>query len=140
MNRLLQCVLVALTFVSVSAPGSEPIEIPSAVDYFEGTVEDALEHSKEADQSLFVYFYIPDCAACEFMYREFQGAFVGGFLNDRFINYRVDASDEENNGPELATRFSVDSYPTYLIIDHDGKVKHRATGAMEREIFKLAIS
>ena len=140
MKRLLQCVPVALLFLSVSAIGSEPVEIPSAVDYFEGTIEDALERARETEQSLFVYFYIPDSAACEYMYEEFQGAFVGGFFNDRFINYKVNASDKDENGPELATRFNVGSYPTYLILDHEGKVTHRASGAMEREVLKRTIS
>jgi len=140
MKRLLQCVLVALLFLSISAIGSEPVEIPSAVDYFEGTIEDALAHARETEQSLFVYFYIPDSAACEYMYKEFQGAFVGGFLNDRFINYKIDATDEGTNGPEVTTRFSVDSYPTYLILDHDGNVTHRASGAMKREVLKHTIS
>lgn len=140
MKRLLQCVLAALSFLSISALGSEPVEIPSAVDYFEGTIADALEHAKETEQSLFVYFYIPDCAACEYMYKEFQGAFVGSFFNDRFINYKVNAYDKDASGPELTSRFNVDSYPTYLILDHDGTVAHRASGAMKREVLKRTIS
>ncbi|MXW06865.1 MAG: thioredoxin family protein [Gammaproteobacteria bacterium] len=139
MNRLLQCAVVALTFMSVPTLGSEPIEIPSAVDYFEGTIEDAIENAKEEDQRLLVYFYTLDCASCEYMYEEFQGIYVGYFLNDRFINFKVDANDEESNGPDTASRFSVDSYPTLLILDHDGEVMHRITRAMEGSVLKNTI-
>ena len=62
---------------------------------------------------------------------------VGKFMNDRFVSFKVDAYDKETNGPDIAKRYRVGSYPTYLILDQTGKEKHRATSSMSAENFTL---
>ncbi|MXZ55246.1 MAG: hypothetical protein F4227_09155 [Gammaproteobacteria bacterium] len=137
MKRFLCFVVGVLTLSGLSALGSEP---HYGFSVFQESFDDSLEKAKEADLSIFVYFYEPDCATYEYMDYQFHRAWVWQFLNERFINVQVDASEEESNGPSLAKKYNINSYPTYLILDHHGKETHRATQAMEGGVFIDTIS
>lgn len=132
--------LALLSVASISALSSE-LTTDSGVSFFEGTFEEALDQAEQADLPLFVDLSIPGCAPCEFMATTvYVDSIVGKFMNDRFVSFKVDAYDKETNGPAIAKRYGVGSYPTYLILDHTGKEKHRATSSMSAENFTLAIS
>lgn len=132
MKRLLSCVVVALLLLAQSSLGSEP-RYPITVFY--ESFEDSLERAKETNQSVFVYFYERGCTACEYMDVELGRSSVWQYLNARFINVRIDASDEEANGPDLAKKHNISSYPTYLILDQDGTTMHQTKSAMEGGVF-----
>lgn len=122
-------VAIVLTFTASAVFGSES-ERDSSVSFFEGSFEAALEQAKQDDLPLFMYLTMPNCSPCEFMETKvFPDPEVGDYMNTRFVSFKLNAFDEEVNGPALAKRFSVMSYPTYLIIGHEGKVKHRSTSA-----------
>lgn len=132
-------IALALTFTASAVFGSES-ENDSGVSFFEGSFEAALEQAKQHDLPLFVYLTMPNCSPCEFMEtKTFPDSEVGKYMNTRFVSYKLDAFDEEVNGPALAKRFSVISYPTYLIIGHEGKVKHRSTSASNPDNFMRMI-
>ena len=136
MKLFLSHSIVALTVFALSTSASD-----SEVSFFEGSLEEALEHAEKSELPLFMYLTIPNCSPCEFMETEvFTSLSVGEFLNERFVSFKIDAFDENNNGPEIAKRYSVGSYPTYLILNHDGKVKHRSTSGMSAENFLRTIS
>lgn len=139
--KLINWIVLAVTSIaSISALASEP-KPESGISFFEGTLEGALDHAKQEGLPLFVDLSIPDCAPCEFMATEvWVNPTVGKFMNDRFVCIKVDAYDKETNGSDIAIRYSVGSYPTYLILDHDGKEKHRATSSMTADNFIRAIS
>lgn len=133
------CVAIVLPFSASTVFGS-PVEIYSGVSFFKGSYDAALEQAKQDDLPLFVYLTMPNCSPCEFMETNiFPDAEVGEYMNVRFVSYKLDAFDEEVNGPALAKRFGVISYPTYLVIGHEGKVKHRATSASSAENFMRMI-
>ncbi|MCY3884971.1 MAG: DUF255 domain-containing protein [Gammaproteobacteria bacterium] len=111
------------------------------VDFFEGTFKEALEQAKQEDSPLFVDLSIPECASCEFMATKvYTDSKVGEFINARFVSFKLDAYDEEANGPVIAQRYSVGSFPTYLILDPDGNERHRASGSMNSDAFIRSIS
>ena len=113
---------------------------PGHAPFFEESFENSLENAKEEDKSLFVYFCKQDSVACQYMDNQFLRWSVGSFLTTRFINVKIDVENDESNGPDLAKRFSISTYPTYLILDHNGKETHRATRAMQRGVFIDTIS
>ena len=122
-------VAIVLTFTASTVFGSES-EKDSGVSFFEGSFEAALEQAKQDDLPLFMYLTMPNCSPCEFMETKvFPDPEVGEYMSTRFVSFKLDAFDDEVNGPALAKRFSVISYPTYLIIGHEGKVEHRTTSA-----------
>ena len=45
---------------------------------------------------------------------------VGDYLNARFVCVKIDA--EKGEGPELAKRYKVKAYPTFVAIDPDEEV------------------
>ncbi len=132
-------VSIVLTFSASTVFGS-PVITYSGVRFFEGSFENALEQAKQEELPVFVYLTIPNCSPCEFMETEvFPDSSVGDYMNARFVSFKLDAFDEESNGPAIAKRFSVVSYPTYLIVGHDGKVKHRSTSASNPKNFMRMI-
>ncbi|MDR2414705.1 MAG: thioredoxin family protein, partial [Odoribacteraceae bacterium] len=58
---------------------------------------------------------------------------AGSFFNARLINIRVDM--EAGDGPAIKQRYRVRGYPTFLILDPDGKEVNRFTGAREFTAF-----
>lgn len=140
MNRILRYIVGGLMLVAQTTLCAEP-EVEAKVIFFDGSFEDALDQAKQSNLPLFVYLTIPNCAPCEYMETQvFTNLSVGEFLNDRFVNFKVDAFDEDANGPTIAKRYSVGSYPTYLILDQDGKISHRSTSGMIAQNFIRAIS
>ena len=140
MNRILRYLVVALVLATFTAIGSEPIDEPG-LSFFEGSFDEALDYAKQEDLPLFMYLTMPNCSPCEFMETKvFPNPSIGEFMNARFVSVKLDAYDEEANGPALAKRYHVGSYPTYLILDHDGKVTHRATSSMSATNFIRTIS
>lgn len=133
--------VLAVFFVgSISAFSSE-LGTDSGVSFFDGTFEEALDHAKQSDLPLFVDLSIPDCPPCVFMATNvYVNSTVGKFMNERFVSFKLDAYDKEANGPAITKRYGVGSFPTYLILDHDGKEKHRATSSMSADNFIRAIS
>ncbi|MYD44893.1 MAG: hypothetical protein F4W92_00860 [Gammaproteobacteria bacterium] len=136
MKKFLSCVVCGISLLALSSSASEPGHAP----FFGESFEVSLESAKKVDQSLFVYFCKPESTACQYMDYEFSRWSVGNFLNTRFINVKINVDDEESNGPDLATRYKISSHPTYLILDHNGKVLHEATRAMEGSVFIDTIS
>ena len=136
LKRFLWYVVGVLTLSALSAVGSEPRHEP----FFGESFEESVENAKEEDKSLFVYFYKQDSVACQIMDNQFLQRSVGRFLTTRFINVKIDVENDESNGPDLAKRFSISTYPTYLILDHNGKETHRATRAMQGDVFIDTIS
>jgi hypothetical protein len=58
---------------------------------------------------------------------------VAEFFNKQFINAKIDM--EKGEGINLAKKYEVYAYPTFLILNPDGEVLHRSCGAMQAEQF-----
>ncbi len=102
--------------------------------YFEDlTFDQALEKAKINRQMLFVDCYTSWCGPCKYMTSKiFPQEKVGDYLN-RFICVKYDMEKEE--GIELAKRFGVVAYPTFLLIDMNGNVRHKVVGGGEADPF-----
>jgi len=97
------------------------------IQFFNGSWNAALAEARRQHKPLFVDFHTHWCPPCHKMAREaFPNPTVGEKFNTTFINYQVDA--EVGEGPELARRFGVRSYPTALYLTADGGLVHRAVG------------
>jgi thiol:disulfide interchange protein len=87
-----------------------------------------LEKAEKENKLVFVDFYTSWCLPCKLMDEEvFPNKNTGEFMNERFINFKVDA--EKGNGPNLAFIFQVKQYPTLLFLDPKGRVLERKVGA-----------
>ncbi len=111
------------------------------IDFFHGSFEDALARAAKEQKQIFVDVYTIWCGPCIVMQETvFPLPEVGRFFNSRFVNYKLDAESEEQNGSEIATRYDIGVYPTYLILDHDGNELNRATSALPAEQFISLVS
>lgn len=102
--------------------------------YFENlTFAQAVEKAKMNHQMVFVDCYTSWCGPCKYMLSKvFPQEKVGDYLN-RFICVKFDM--EKGEGPELAKRFGVAAFPTFLVIDSKGNLRHKFVGGGEPDEF-----
>ncbi len=106
----------------------------SAQDAYEGIAfeknkpfEELLAQAKSEDKLIFIDAYATWCGPCKMMdAKVFTQARVGEVYNERFINAKIDM--EKGEGPRLARQYGVMAYPTYLYVDGEGEIVHKAMG------------
>ncbi|MDR1274096.1 MAG: thioredoxin family protein [Odoribacteraceae bacterium] len=97
------------------------------------SLEEALKAAKKSNKYIFVDCYTTWCGPCKYMADNiFTRADVGEFFNERFINVKFDM--ESGEGPEMAKRYHVSAYPTFLILHPDGTVRHKIVGGSDEII------
>lgn len=101
--------------------------------------EQALTAARDESKMVFLDCYTSWCNPCRQMaVRVFPTREVGDFLNRNFVCIKMDM--EQGEGVELAERYDVLIYPTYLVINPDGRMQHKAVGAIEGKGFIGLIS
>ena len=135
------CLVSLLALAACSEPGtpdeaSVADHIESGMAFFHGSLDGALALAREQDKKVFLDVYTDWCGPCIVMQETvFPLPEVGAYFNERFVNYKLDAEDESVLGPEIAARFNVRGYPTYVILESDGTEIGRATSAMSGDQF-----
>lgn len=99
--------------------------------YFENlSWEQAQLKSEETGQMIFVDVYTDWCVPCKWMNKNvFANYSTGSHHNSSFINIKLNA--EQGKGILFSKKFNVESYPTFLFFDAQGKEIHRLVGKME---------
>ncbi len=88
---------------------------------------DILAQAKTDRKLVFLDAYAAWCGPCKMMSKQtFSDQEVAKFYNARFVNAKIDM--EKGEGPDLASRYKVEAYPTLLFVDGEGTVVHRALG------------
>ena len=122
---LLACVIaVASTFLSnLKAQDNE------GVVFLEGkTFAEAVEIAKESGKKIFLDCYTSWCGPCKMVARDiFPQKVAGDYFNKEYVNIKIDM--EKGEGPELAKRFGVKAYPTFIMFDSEGKEIGRLVGS-----------
>ena len=87
----------------------------------------ALELAKSEKKLVFIDCYTSWCGPCKIMAKEvLPQKEVGDFLNELFVCVKYDM--EEGEGPELAKKYKVDAYPTFLLLNADGELINSIVG------------
>lgn len=95
--------------------------------------QEAVKVAKREHKLVFVDFYTDWCGPCKVMAQEvFPQKQVGDFFNAKFVCLKLDA---EKEGCDLARRFQVTAYPTFIVVDTDEKVRVELKGSMSAEKF-----
>ena len=85
------------------------------------TYKEAIAAAKAEKKQVFIDFYTSWCGPCKMMMKNvFPLKEVGDYLNAKFVCVKIDA--EKGEGPELAKRYKVKAYPTFVAIDPDENV------------------
>lgn len=107
------------------------------VNFQELTLQDALKKAKENKKGpklIFMDCYTSWCGPCKDMTNNvFPQEICGTFFNANFVNVKFDM--EKGEGLEIAKRYAVSVYPTFLILDSDGNEINRVIGSDKAESF-----
>ncbi|QKJ30491.1 thioredoxin fold domain-containing protein [Mucilaginibacter mali] len=98
--------------------------------FTESDISTALAKAKKAHRPVFVDAYASWCAPCkELRKTTFKNKRVAAYLNNHYINAAIDV--EKGNGMQFAEKYHIESYPTLLLIDENGKEVKRIEGFVD---------
>ncbi len=104
------------------------------VIFMEAPMKDILARAASEGKPIFLDLYATWCGPCKMMSeQEFVKPVAGDYFNATFVNAKFDA--EKGEGLQLARKYGLRAYPTFLILDAKGKEIGRIVGAGEAEAF-----
>ena len=93
-----------------------------------------LAKAKKENKLVFIDAYASWCGPCKLMVKNiFPQKAVGDYYNSHFVNAKIDM--EKGEGVDLAKKYNVKAFPTYLFVDGNGEVVHRTLGYVEENDF-----
>ncbi|MCG2792234.1 MAG: thioredoxin family protein [Weeksellaceae bacterium] len=93
-----------------------------------------LAQAKSEKKLIFLDAYAAWCGPCKLMERNvFTDANVADYYNKNFINAHFDM--EKGEGPNLAAKYGIRSYPTLLFLNAEGEVVGKELGYLNAEDF-----
>jgi thiol-disulfide isomerase/thioredoxin len=109
-------------------------EATGGTEFVEKPFDELLAMAKAEDKIIFIDAYTTWCGPCKQMAAKvFPLEEVGTVYNERFINAKFDM--EKGEGPDLAKRYGVVAFPTYLFVDGKGDIVHKGIGYIPVEQF-----
>jgi putative disulphide-isomerase len=103
------------------------VSVFAQTNFQELTLEKALEKAKGENKKVFVDCYTSWCGPCKMMAEKVLPLKeVGEYMNERFVCIKVDM--EKGEGPDLARKYKVTAYPTFLVLKADGSLMQRVVG------------
>ncbi|MDE5988141.1 MAG: thioredoxin family protein [Duncaniella sp.] len=109
--------------------GASALVASAQTEFRHVTFEEALSAAKKENKLVFVDFFTTWCGPCKMMSNKvFPQKEVGDFMNAKFIPLKLDA---EKEGAALAKQYGVKAYPTYVVMDAEGKEVAKFSGYMD---------
>ncbi|MDD5895098.1 MAG: thioredoxin domain-containing protein [Prevotellaceae bacterium] len=92
--------------------------------------DEAKAAAKAESKLLFIDFYTEWCGPCKRMANEiFPQKPVGDYLNPKFVCVKINA--EKGEGVELANKYKITAYPTFIVADATGKEMGKFEGGRD---------
>lgn len=105
-----------------------------SIKFEELPMSEILAKAGREGKPVFLDAYASWCGPCKMMERNvFVKKEVADFYNENFINAHLDM--EKGEGREIARKYQVYSYPTYLFLNANGEVLYRGGGYLEPDDF-----
>ena len=104
------------------------------------TLSEAVAKAKVEKKMVFVDLYTSWCIPCKMMAdKVFPDLLLGEFMNERFVCVKYDA-DKDEDGKMLVEKFSVRSYPTFLILNVNQELENQIIGGVNKpEEFQIKV-
>ena len=103
-------------------------EDPGTV-FFDMTLEEALEKAKSEDKYVLINFHTKTCGPCRKMEKTvFPTPECGNYVNKHFVPIMIDGEDG-GTGQEIAKKYKIFIFPTYLVLLPDGGKEGEVSGA-----------
>ncbi len=126
MNSLTKLFTMLLLFACINTYAQES----EGIDFFDGSWEEVLAEAQKTNKPIFLDAYASWCKPCKMMMKKvFPQASVGEYFNDNYVSVKIDM--EKGEGPELAKKYDVRVFPTFLFINSQGEALHKAAGFQE---------
>lgn len=91
------------------------------------TFDKAIEKAKAENKYVFIDCYTVWCGPCKMMSEKILPLEdVGKYMNEHFICIKLDM--EKGEGREIAQKYHVTAYPTFLVLKTDKSLLHRVVG------------
>ena len=118
-------IILNLLFIVILLPATAQ---ESGIRFFHGTWDEAVALAKKEKKKIFVDFFTEWCGPCLNMaLTVFPLPEVGETYNKNFICLKIDA--EKGEGRELAKKYGIHSYPSYIFINpKTQEMIHRSGG------------
>lgn len=127
MRRIIFAVTMLFLSLAVSAQKKE-------IHFEKLSLKEALAKAKSENKSVFVDCFTSWCIPCKQMEANvFTQDSVADFYNKNFINIKVDM--EKGEGPSVKKMYTIEAYPSYLVLDADGKIRNKFVGGMSAKDF-----
>lgn len=109
--------------------------VKTGINFEHGSWSEITSKAKQENKLIFLDAYASWCGPCKWMAKNiFPNDTVGDFYNKNFVCAKIDM--EKGEGIELAKKFDVRAYPTFLYISQDGEsLVHRTCGSTSTDIF-----
>ncbi|MCW3159749.1 thioredoxin family protein [Chryseobacterium oryctis] len=104
------------------------------IQFQELPFKDLIAKAKKENKLVFLDAYASWCGPCKMMEKNiFTKKTVSDYYNSNFVNARFDM--EKGEGREIAAKYGVRSYPTYLFLNGDGELVSQNFGYMDESPF-----
>lgn len=125
-HKIILGLLVLLSMGKISAQG---------IKFEKGSLHALLQKAKAENKLLFIDAMADWCGPCKLMDKNiFSKTEVGAFYNKHFINAKFDMQ-KDAVGMEIAKKYNVYSYPTFLFLNGDGQLIMENKGYMDESSF-----
>ena len=125
-------IFLLFTFIPFLSFGQNNTE--KGIHFERGTFAELLAAAKKENKMIMVDAFTTWCGPCKWMAKNiFPNDTVAAVYNKNFINAEIDM--EKGEGLDIAKKYQVSCYPTYLFIDQNGQLLHRQSGSMEAKDF-----
>ncbi|MBV8328816.1 thioredoxin fold domain-containing protein [Chryseobacterium sp.] len=110
------------------------ISAQESIQFQDQSLKDIIAQAKKEKKLVFIDAYASWCGPCKLMEKNvFTQKNVGDYFNTNFVNARFDM--EKGEGRDIASKYGVRSYPTYLFLNGDGDLVSQNTGYMDAGMF-----
>ena len=118
--------ILMLTLAAAKNPGDKTPD-ETRIQFNTKTWNDVLALAKKENKSIFLEISASWCGYCKRMRANvYTDTEVAQYYNSTFINISVDA--EKGEGIELAKKYGVKHYPTFIFINSDGSLTKKTSG------------
>jgi thioredoxin-related protein len=123
MKKILTAFLIILSVLSFAQEG---------IKFETSDFKTILAKAKKENKLIFLDAYTTWCGPCKLMAKNiFTLKSVGDHYNANFVNAKIDM--EKGEGIDIAKKYDVKVFPTYLFIDGNGELVHRTVGYVPRK-------
>ncbi len=130
MKKIVLLLVIALSFAGFA-------QSEEGIKFDHGTWKEILARAKEENKLVMLDAYTSWCGPCKWMAKNiFPMKDVADFYNKNFVPAKIDM--EKGEGIEIAKKYEVMNYPTFLFVDGEGKLVHRICGSREADAFMKA--